>query len=455
MQPVRASHDLGLDFTSACGAHGDAAHAGGPDAHRGLMGPPSPPPRCFSLGAGAPLCLDGGFAGGDATGLPQGLLPEAPKNGDRPDLGSSVALMQPAFRGSASRPVTAPTGAARCEASPRAAAAAPAAALAAVPASPAAPPAGPGASPPRALVRRSGAAPLGGHVVVAWGPLAGPPATPTNRDRPDLQSSVSLMTASFRGSAMDARLAPGVLAGSPAAAPPEAGPLPGQMLATPAGGRPQTAPGLQARRVVVRPLGAAPLAGAANEAAGVAMATPTNSDRKIMMARSSRSIRGSVLAARKVPAGAVPAWPDEAQGQEKEESSFGGDPCEDGAGASPRPFGSDMDAVGGSPPTASQARLRNMAPSLEKGHLGAGCAFWDAGPLATPTNGDRRDLRSSLAMGAPAFRGSAAAMGTCAAAAPYLHRGPAALGAACSPAGVPGVVVGRTPVGGVRGFPRL
>eukprot|EP00929_Paragymnodinium_shiwhaense_P043401 TRINITY_DN22317_c0_g1_i2.p1 TRINITY_DN22317_c0_g1~~TRINITY_DN22317_c0_g1_i2.p1 ORF type:complete len:166 (+),score=20.00 TRINITY_DN22317_c0_g1_i2:340-837(+) len=66
-------------------------------------------------------------------------------------------------------------------------------------------------------------------------------------------------------------------------------------------------------------------------------------------------------------------------------------------------------------------------------------ANWEAGPMATPKNGDRRDMEFSLRLGAPAFKGSIAEPGR---AAPAVNAQPRVLAAPVgwkppTPAGVP------------------
>mmetsp|Transcript_44391 Transcript_44391/g.128323 ORF Transcript_44391/g.128323 Transcript_44391/m.128323 type:complete len:364 (-) Transcript_44391:84-1175(-) len=262
---------------------------------------------------------------------------------------------------------------------------------------------------PAGIVRRTCATPLGSHAVhaSAGGCIVGPPATPTNRDRPDLQHSVNTMAASFRGSA-----AP--LAVSPLATPHSAGfartgdvpssppPLPGQPLPpqTPGGDARPSSSGsatTQFRRVAISPLGASPLVApcalggdAAVAAPFAVLATPTNADRKIMLARSTRSIRGNVLAARATPDQAAEDLPPDGR-------------CP--PSMPPRP--STSSSCVATPSSASVFRRKGSAPTLAAANVGSGGHSWDAGPLATPMNGDRRDLNASMVMGTPAFRGSA------------------------------------------------
>lgn len=360
--------------------------------------------------------------------------PEAPRFTDRPDLSSSVQLMAPAFRGSAT-----PSGLqqARRVASPLLQQSPEQEAFAAVPSQ--------SSGGHRMLTRRvdgqfAGVTPLGvASMAVGSAFTCGPPTTPKHLDRPDMSSSMQMMSASFRGSAapMAIRMATptGVAAGYLAGAV--------WQPSTPSGSsgwQPSTPSGL-VRRVVVTPLAAAPFEPTAH--AAVYLATPTNADRKIMLARSSRSIRGNVLAARTQP---------------------DAEPAEQPAGAGTA-MGPSLSAASHRPPLATVAEpaseatsrspeLRRKAssptltsvPLAQESASGRAPVMW--GSLATPKNSERPDLACSLSMGTAAFRGSGVPVGW-----PHQVVGSHAVG---TPSGV--FVSGRTPAAGtplgVRCFPR-
>lgn len=324
--------------------------------------------------------------------------PEAPRNLDRPDLMTSVQLMSASFRGSA--------------------AAAPVA-VAAVPTRPVPPqhngsPAQTHGSQRSTMLRRSGSganvAPLSPQTLLGSGPQYGPPATPKHGDRPDLNSSMQFMSPAFRGSAA-------------------AVPVPPAHPATPSGSsrpRPSTAPGfypqgLQARLgCPVAPLVlnssyavACDVADAAECHVPGSLPTPTNADRKIMMARSSRSVRGNVLVSRfdreeaqlcASSNGGCAAAPPQTQAAPATAALSGS--CD--VGEPPRPITAPPAPSAGAQ-TPFRRKLSNPALGVEVVQVPGGTASWDSGPLAAPKNGDRRDLGGSLRMGTPAFRGSGAA----------------------------------------------
>lgn len=321
----------------------------------------------------------------ESLGVSGGLHPEAPRNVDRPDLESSVQLMSASFRGSAASRPTSAAGARPGSPSlrplealdpgplrPRAASAhaqqispvdtagsgCGSGLVPTAPVSPATPPqqrsararmeamkrrpgssAGSAGEAGSAAVSSAGSAPgscpLSDGLATApiGGAPCGPPA-PRSSDRPDLASSLDMMSASFRGSAVAADRAMPV--------PPAPGDkrTPPRPSITQRNTRPVSAPGArpatQGRRQLpqfapfepsiagegwVPPSasnstgfpsslnagypdspGSTAAATAAAVAAAVAPCTPTYADRKIMMGRSGRSTRNNVLAARRGPA---------------------------------------------------------------------------------------------------------------------------------------------------------
>lgn len=70
--------------------------------------------------------------------------------------------------------------------------------------------------------------------------------------------------------------------------------------------------------------------------------------------------------------------------------------------ASGTPTGQRRIYVGGYTPAPAPP------PALGADTSGWGVTTWESGPMATPKNSDRRDLNSSVQLGTPVFRGSAA-----------------------------------------------
>jgi len=190
------------------------------------------------------------------------------------------------------------------------------------------------------------------------------------------------------------------------------------------------------------------------------MATPKNSDRRIMLPRSSRSIRQDVMQARAPEdssAGAEPAVPAGQVAAPGTSARCGVHvaPLEfrDDSGAAcqlsilPTPKNSErgssgcvrvmmprsshsmrhnvIQARGGEQADVVSDNLAQPSPAAgcgtpsRRGAVGVPTALgdevehstvrWDSGPLATPKNGERRDLSGSVQLMAPLWRGSGAA----------------------------------------------
>jgi len=313
-----------------------------------------------------------------------GGVQATPKNSDRPDLNSSVQLMAPAFRGSAATPthlVSAqqePSGYAYAPFSSQAvnvqAIPAPLTSLEEVSAPVC-------ASPAR---RASHVTSL--NVDVAQQPnswCAGVGATPKNSDRPNLNASLQLMSASFRGSGSTPSGSSGMRILHAPTSPSE--PSPPDI-------RPFTAPpvpprqGQFQRTCPVTPLGGHGMCVSAS-AEVLSLPTPTNSDRKAMMSRSSRSIRSCVLESRATPQTAV--FQDMRS-----------------AHVSSPPPATVPAACSSSPPKRFIAAPLGAEPLGAEVMQVAGCL--QTGAFATPKNSDRCDMNASMRIGTPSFRGSAA-----------------------------------------------
>lgn len=332
-------------------------------------------------------------------------------------------------------------------------------------------------SPEGRRLRATGVTPLGQDALPAAAPVAafgvrdtassawgcGHLSTPTNRQRPDLHTSVQLMTATFHGSAPSAAAVPsyagswlqgGASGSSQARRPPSrAGAEFGmdfQAVAAPmlalslsgssSGPRPQTAPvpasyalspsspiaatyqypyagvttpvGTFSRGgyPTVTPLEAVSTSSSEYGGVGPTLPTPTNSMRcsqaRVMMPRSSRSIRHFVQSCRTTdqPAQVVASGNESVTLSQAVERS----PVSQN-GSVMLVHAPSTEVI---PSTPSQALKRPGTPSqlLNTEVVTAGApATWEA--LATPKNSDRRDMDFSLRLGAPAFKGSIAEPG--------------------------------------------
>lgn len=217
-------------------------------------------------------------------------------------------------------------------------------------------------------------------------------ATPKNTERPNLAFSVQTMTASFRGSAINATHARIGQFSSPAC----------QVAAAPlvldAASRPATPGTAHLQSIPMTPGGSqrarpsTPLVEVDCASVHQSMPTPKNSDRsgvngslRMMMPRSSRSIRGTVLVSRGSAEASAAGADDSLSPRRPQTSPAGNAHLVQRAGYPVTPLGQEVAMV---------------SRSL------------DAGPLSTPKNRDRRDMNSSMELGIPAFRGSAMNMGT-------------------------------------------
>lgn len=211
---------------------------------------------------------------------------------DRPDLDSSVQLMSASFRGSAAtgafarastpepgqRPSSNSSSAMRYAADDSVT-----------------PIATTGTAGQRTMVRRA----VAGATVITTAPggtaggsslHGGPLATPKNMDRPDLASSMELMAPAWRGSAQSVPLH-NLGATSPLPQTPASGARPGSAQRRPITPLQELAAGQTFTE-------GSPKLDAVESSSPATLATPTNADRKIMMARSRNSARSNVLAAR-------------------------------------------------------------------------------------------------------------------------------------------------------------
>mmetsp|Transcript_64311 Transcript_64311/g.112147 ORF Transcript_64311/g.112147 Transcript_64311/m.112147 type:complete len:320 (+) Transcript_64311:84-1043(+) len=238
--------------------------------------------------------------------------------------------------------------------------------------------------------RRATPVALDADVVQPGGPwVAQCMATPKNTERPNLAFSVQTMTASFRGSAINATHAHVGHLSSPtcqvAAAPlvldsTSRPPTAGQQWCTTPGGSQRARP-------------STPLVEVDSSAVHQSMPTPKNSDRsgvngsmRMMMPRSSRSIRGTVLVSRGSAAASAEAGADDSVSPRRPNTSPAGNAhLAQRAGYPVAPLGQEVAMV---------------SRSL------------DSGPLSTPKNRDRRDMNCSMELGIPSFRGSAMNVGT-------------------------------------------
>ncbi|CAE8674435.1 unnamed protein product [Polarella glacialis] len=131
------------------------------------------------------------------------------------------------------------------------------------------------------------------------------------------------------------------------------------------------------------------------------LATPTNSQRHQMMPRSIRSTRSMVLASRSSEVGCGSP------------GSNDGVPAAAVFAAAPPEFpasahaAADLHRASAAVPSVPSTPTARRAPVALSSEVAQMAPCWQSGPLATPTNCDRRDTQMSLQMGMPAFRGSA------------------------------------------------
>mmetsp|Transcript_18202 Transcript_18202/g.57844 ORF Transcript_18202/g.57844 Transcript_18202/m.57844 type:complete len:428 (-) Transcript_18202:146-1429(-) len=190
-------------------------------------------------------------------------------------------------------------------------------------------------------------------------------ATPKNSDRPGLM--IPRSSRSVRNEVLQSRGPDEAGAGRPEQAVPgaAAGVVPG----TPSrGGRPATPLAVE--------VGDEPSGGHRAE-----LATPKHSDRRgsgnmrVMLPRSSRSIRNNVLQARGT-----------------EETDIVPDLTQQ--------------PVPPSGPTTPAGRRKAPVPVLGEDVMGGAASNWSCGPMATPKNGERRDMTASVQLMTPLWRGS-------------------------------------------------
>lgn len=334
-----ASTALGSGGGGACGSR-QSAEASANGRRSGVEDYPQRPPSATQSRRPSTATALEVTENGHAPAAGHWGLPEAPRHGDRPDLECSMTLGSAAFRGSAptnpeprerSRPSSS------CGGSPGADSAGSGVAVAAAirAAGDSQSEVSASSSPPLRRSRPSSATQLrrpptatnleteGGASASGGGAsFCGQPIAPRHGDRPDLSSSMQMNAASFRGSAASPlqptnavtpsglrRPSGGMMSSSPCSPDvlPTYAALHGGSFAA------------QQQRPPSRSGGVAPLGGGGFALAGEfptyaelhandddadaspTLQTPTNADRKIMMARSSRSVRGNVMAARAGP----------------------------------------------------------------------------------------------------------------------------------------------------------